>query len=232
MDRRDFLAAVAAMEFAEAAESAYIPERHKAASTAEMHDLIDEFGFASLITAAPSLRVTHIPVLLDRREGPLGRLVGHIARNNPQHAAFDGKHEALVVFQGPHRYISPNWYAQPASAVPTWNFAAVHAAGRPSVITDDARVAGLLERLVQHFEAYESGGKWSFSQLPQSYLKGMRQGIVAFEMPIETLEGKFKLGQERSAADRAGMLTGLRAAKPERSLAEFTEARFRRDGLL
>ena len=218
---------------ADAADSLYIPSQHRVEDLAVMQSLMDEFAFASLITAGPDLRCTHLPILLDKEVGKYGRLVGHVAKNNPQNQLLDGKHSALIVFQGPHRYISPAWYDPAKPAVPTWNFAVVHCSGKPQSFTDDARAAKLLERLVGHFEAYDGDASvWSLSKLPDSYLKGMRGGIVPFEMEIESIEGKFKLGQERTAKDRAGILAGLEKAKPERSLREYTAEHYRRLKLL
>lgn len=213
---------------AEAEESAYIPEHHRVTDRKAIHDFVDEFGFASVITAQPSIRVTHIPVMLERDEGSWGRIVGHVARANPQHRVFDGKHESLILFRGPHRYISPGWYAT-ERAVPTWNFTAVHATGRARLVEDNARLAALLEKLVAKYEAYEKSS-YAFAKLPASYKEGMMKNIVMFEMPIEQVEAKFKLGLERSAADREGFLRGLESAKPERTLLEFTRAEIKRRG--
>jgi transcriptional regulator len=218
MERRNFLAGMAALELTteasvEAADSVYIPDSQKVTDVKALQDLMEEFSFADLITSAGGIRVTHLPVLLDRT-GKFGKLTAHVAKNNPQQALLDGTHEAVLVFHGPHHYISPSWYVPGTNAVPTWNFAVVHATGKPKALNDDARTAAFLERLVG---------------LPESYKKGMRQGIVAFEMEIESLEGKFKLGLDR-AANVPGMLKGLRASKGERSLVEFTEAELKRRG--
>lgn len=223
MERRNFIAGIAALELAEAADTAYIPDRHKVTDARVLADFMREFAFADLITASPKIRVTHIPVMFEQ-EGTTGKIYGHVAKANPQQETFTGSNEAVIVFHGPHAYISPNWYRSPGPAVPTWNFAVVHASGKPRAITDDAQVTTLLDRLVAKFESYQGTG-WDLAKLPESYKKGMRQGIVAFEMEIEALEGKFKLGLERSAADRAGVLEALKTAKAERSLYELTKER-------
>lgn len=213
---------------AEPGESAYIPDHHRVNDRKVIHDFMDEFGFASVITAHPSIRITHIPVLLDREAGSWGRILGHVARANPQQRTFDGKHESLILFRGPHRYISPGWYAT-ERAVPTWNFTAVHASGRAKLVEDNAKLAALLERLVAKYEAYEKSS-YAFDKLPAAYKEGMMKNIVMFEMPVERVEAKFKLGLERSAADREGFLSGLEGAKPERGLLEFTKAEIKRRG--
>ncbi len=212
-ERRDFLLGLSAMlalnEDAAAADTIYIPANHAEKDRAFLLDFIDEFSFAMLITANGGLRVTNVPTLLDR--GPDGKatLWWHIAKSNPQNDAFTGTQECLAVFHGPHSYISPNWY-QTKNAVPTWNFAVVHAQGKPQRINDDNAFAQRLTQLVASNESHYGGGEtWDYAKLPDSYLKGMRQGIVAYEMTIDTLEAKFKLGAERSPADREGVLNGL-----------------------
>jgi transcriptional regulator len=133
-----------------------------------------------------------------------------------------------IVFRGPHGYISPNWY-QSKNAVPTWNFATVHVTGTPHRIESDAELAAGLKRLVgQNESRYGGGGRWSFDELPDSYLKGMRAGVVGYEMAIERVEGKFKLGHERKEEDRAGVLTGLAKSPKERDLPAFTRAYYQR----
>ena len=173
------------------------------------------------MTASTSIRITHIPVLLERTAGQYGTLYGHLSRNNPQSQTLNGRHGAVIVFRGPHSYISPNWYAK-AEAVPTWNFAVVHASGRPKPITDKRQLHDLLARLIKKFEDRYGEGSYDFSALPDSYVSGMLGGIVGFEMSIDSLEGKFKLGQERSEADKAGILQHLEGAKHDRSLRELT----------
>jgi transcriptional regulator len=133
-----------------------------------------------------------------------------------------------VVFHGPHGYISPNWYQTP-NAVPTWNFATVHASGTPMKVDSDDEFAEILSRLVAENEAHYGGGeRWRYEKLPAAYLKGMRQGIVAYRMPIAKFEAKFKLGQERSEADRAGVLAALGEQPAPRGLHAFTEQHYKR----
>ncbi len=237
MKRRQFLSSVttsslAAMEFAEleafgqepeAEGSVYIPNHHRVEDLKTLHDFMDEFGFADVITAAPSIRVTHIPTVLDRKAGKYGKLMGHVSRNNPQRLAFDGKQEAVIVFRGPHRYISPNWFNK-ERMVPTWNFAVVHIAGRPRAIEDKEYLAAFLEKLVAKNESYEKS-QWELSKVPEAYKSGLMGGIVAVEMDIERIEGKFKLGLDAAPADREKLLAGLKTAKFDRNLYEFTAER-------
>src|SRR5262244_3415875 len=147
MKRRDLIAgmALAGMSSAEpqTQESLYIPKAHLVDDRKFLHDFMDEYSFVELVTGAPEIRITHIPVWMDRNRGEYGT----ISRQNPQTAAFDGKQPAVIVFRGPHSYISPTWYAK-TDVVPTWNFAVVHATGRPSAITEKAALHDLLARLI------------------------------------------------------------------------------------
>jgi transcriptional regulator len=225
MNRRDLLSSlVLAAVNAEAQESAppsslYIPNAHRVDDRKLLHDFMEEFAFVDLITAPP-LHITHIPVVFERAVGPFGTIHGHIARNNEQIKAFDGKQEAVIVFRGPHGYISPTCY-QTNPAVPTWNFAVVHATGKLQPVTDPAALHAFLGRLIRKFETYEGTG-YDFSKIPNSYLNPMLANIVGFDMRVELLEGKFKLGQERPEADRQGILKYLQTARPERSLRDLT----------
>lgn len=225
LNRRDLLAGIAlgGMELEgqqHAPESLYIPKPHLVADGNLLHGFMEEFAFVDLVTAAPAVRITHIPVLLDRTKGQYGTIFGHISRQNPQSKTFDGQQTAVIVFRGPHSYISPSWYAK-HEAVPTWNFAVVHASGKLKPIEDRKALHDLLARLIKKFEDGDRTS-YDFAALPESYVNGMIGGIIGFELEIELLEGKFKLGQERSGADREGVLRGLREAKPARSAYQLT----------
>jgi transcriptional regulator len=229
-ERRDFLLTLSALALADGSADAgtlYIPDRHAERDRTLLADFLDEYSFAMVLSVQGGLRVTNVPTLHHPDASGWGRLWWHLAKNNPQNQALDGESECTVVFHGPHAYISPNWY-QSKNAVPTWNFATVHATGKPRRLDDDATAAGL-KRLVDKNEArYGGGSQWSYSQLPESYLRGMRQGIVAYEMTIETVEAKFKLGHERSAADQQGVIDGLTKQRPTRDILELTRSYYQR----
>ncbi|MBW2314979.1 MAG: FMN-binding negative transcriptional regulator [Deltaproteobacteria bacterium] len=180
---------------------------------------IEAWGFATLVSSGVhGLEASHLPLLLDR-EG--NRLLGHMARANPQRDPLDGAAEALAIFHGPHAYVSPSWYAR-APAVPTWNYGAVHVRGRPRALVEDGAVSALLDRMVERHESARTA-PWR-GELPDDFRRGMEKGIVAFEMPIERVEAKFKLGQNRSPEDQQGTLAGLEAEGDAGSaaLAAFT----------
>lgn len=222
MKRRDLVAALALAGMKLEAqqpdpESLYIPKPHLVKDRKLLHDFMDEFAFVDLVTSTPTIRITHIPSMLDRTAGKYGTIRGHISRQNPQSKTFDGQTPAVIVFHGPHSYISPTWYAK-TDVVPTWNFAVVHASGKLNAITDKKALHDLLAKLINKFEK----SSYDFAKLRDDYVYGLMAGIIGFEMEIELIEGKFKLGQERSAADKEALLRNLRSAKPQRSIADFT----------
>ena len=223
-----FLAASSVTEAAAADHTIYIPAKQLETDRQTILDFMDEFSFAMLVTAKGGVQITNVPTLFNRAAEGWGSIWWHIAKGNHQNEVFDGATDCTVVFHGPHGYISPNWYAGKTS-VPTWNFAVVHATGKPQRVNDDEAFARNLARLVAQNEGRYGGGKsWDFSQLPDTYLKGMRGGIVPYEMKIESVEAKFKLGHDRSAGDREGVLKGLKSGKKERTLTELTEAHYAR----
>jgi transcriptional regulator len=230
MNRRNLLLALAAAGLDLKAQdpspgSLYIPKPQLVEDRKLLQGLMDEYAFADLITASPGIRVTHIPTFLNRTAAPYGTVFGHISRQNPQSKVFDGSQPAVIVFRGPHSYISPTWYSKP-EAVPTWNFAVVHATGRPKAITEPKALHALLAQLIAKFEG--PGSAYNFGKLPDSYVNGLMGGIVGFEMQVELLEGKFKLGQERNDADKQAILKGLESARYARSMYEFTAEFYKR----
>ena len=207
--------------------SLYIPKAHLVEDRKFLHDFMEEFAFVDLVTTTPTLRITHIPTLLDRTMGRYGTILAHISAQNPQRVTVDGTHTAVMVFRGPHGYISPSWYAK-QDVVPTWNFSVVHVSGRTKAITDPTETRALLGRLIRKFESRLPDSRYHFDTLPDDYVTTMMKGIAPFTMEIEAIEGKFKLGQERSEGDRQGVLARLRSAPyQERSLSEVTEAFYR-----
>jgi len=202
----------------------YVPESFRVADRDRVERFIAAHGFAVLVSQTDQgLFATHVPLLLERAEaGDL--LLGHMARANPHWRHFDGGAEALAIFQGPHAYVSPTWYAT-APAVPTWNYSVVHAYGRPAAVEDAVRVRSIIDRLVAQYESSRSS-PWSSSDQPPDYIDRLVKSIVGFEIRVDRFEGKFKLGQNRSQEDIAGVLAGLsQEGGPEgAALADFTRA--------
>jgi len=197
----------------------YVPKAFREDDVGRLHGLLRSWSFALLVTHVDGTpTATHLPFVLDESAGPQGRLIGHVARPNPQWRTFDGTRQALAIFSGPHAYVSPTWYAT-TPAVPTWNYAAVHAYGRPRVLEGLEATRDAVARLVDVHDP-----SWRLADQPAEFIAGMLRGIVAFEMPIERLEGKLKLSQNRPAADRPGVVRALRAGgAAERGVADLME---------
>jgi transcriptional regulator len=189
----------------------YIPKHFELTDTKTMHDLMRQFSFATIVSVLDGVPfATHMPVVVRPELGAFGTLRTHIARANPQWESFSiqpgsSDPEILVIFQGDHTYISPTWYETHPS-VPTWNYVTVHAYGRPRIVAEPERVRELLDELIRSYEG-EQG--WNSSGLSAKYMDGMMRGIVAFEIEITRLEGKMKLSQNRSEADRQGVVVAL-----------------------
>ena len=187
----------------------YRPAHFVEDDRATLHALMRRYDFATLITMAGEAPVaTHLPLLLDAERGANGTLLGHVSRANKQWRDFAGA-ESLAIFQGPHAYVSPRWYATTA-LVPTWNYAVVHAYGRPVIVDDAAAKLAVIERLVSVQEAVMPE-PWRVDEVPGDYRDMQLSGIVVFEIEITRLVGKFKMSQDKAPADRAGVIAALEA---------------------
>lgn len=188
----------------------YVPSSFRISDPTTLHAFIRENSFATVVSRGESGApfASHLPILLRRGEAGGAVLVGHMARANPQWRQFESEGEVLVIFQGPHGYISPSWYAS-AQAVPTWNYSAVHAYGVPRLVESGERLTEIVDETVAE---YESGFEqpWK-ADLPKEFRENLLKAIVGFEIPITRLEGKFKLGQNRPEADVVGACAGLEA---------------------
>ena len=187
----------------------YRPRHFDVDDAAVLHRFMREQSFALLVTAPKGVpTASHIPLFLDTDGDGPDRLLGHVAKANTQWRDFDGETEAMAMFWGPHAYVSPSWY-QSEKMVPTWNYVTVHAYGKPRVLAEPKDARDVLARLIDAYES-DATGNWSMDRLEKTYAEKMVNGIVAFEMPIGRLEGKFKLNQKSSATDREGAIRGLR----------------------
>ena len=199
----------------------YIPGHFREDEISAVHEMMRRNSFATLITVAEGIPfATHLPVLLAPEPAPYGMLRGHVARANPQWRHFESGAETLVTFGGPHGYISPNWYETQPS-VPTWNYTAVHAYGRPRAASDKELKASLSDLT----DFYEAGlpNSWNPAELPDDYVEKMTRAIVGFEMRITRLEGKGKLSQNRSETDRRQVITALESSGSPENLALAAE---------
>jgi transcriptional regulator len=182
----------------------------------ELHDLIEDQVFATLVAPGDGsrdpergLQAVHMPFVLERSAGRYGTLAGHVARANPVWRTLAPEREVLVICQGPHCYVSPDWYAS-AGLVPTWNYVAVHCYGRPRRVLDaDAVIVHLRQLSALAEERLLPKRPWTLDKIKPTTLATLIREIVAFRIEITRIEGKRKLNQNRSAADRAGVIRAL-----------------------
>jgi len=179
------------------------------------HELIRNHPLGLIITSGPGgLQANQVPCLVYPAESAHGTLRAHLARGNPQWKELAAVEQCLVVFQGPQRYITPSWYVtkqQTGKVVPTWNYVTVQAWGRPRVIEDAAWLRRQIEDLTDLNEG-RFPEPWKVSDAPESYVQSQIKGIIGIEIPIDRIEGKWKVSQNRPEQDRAGVVAGLRGS--------------------
>jgi transcriptional regulator len=189
--------------------SVYVPGHFAAPDRAAIARLLHDHAFATLVTPVrPEPLVTHLPLICVADCEPHGTLLGHFARANP-HVQRAADAESIAIFHGPHAYVSPSWYADPATAVPTWNYAVVHAHGTLELARDASATRAILDAMIHRFE----GGRdapWQLG-LDRERLDAMVGAIVGFRMKVKRIDAKFKLSQNRSADDRARVVENLDA---------------------
>jgi len=182
----------------------YIPPYYKENDEQKLLDFMQVYNFATLISTNDSnICATHLPFVIEKR-GDKTFLVCHMAKANPQWQVFT-QNEVLVIFQGPHAYISPTHYEKQQN-VPTWNYIAVHATGKATLITEQTQVMALMEKTIHQFEKkfYE---QWK--NLSPEYVNGMLKAITAFEIEVTKLEGKFKLSQNKTKNEQQNIVESL-----------------------
>lgn len=197
-----------------------------------LHEAMRDIAFGTLLThASGEFIVSHLPFELDLQPLPLGILVGHIARSNPQWRQVGAGIPALAILHGPHGYVSPSWYPgkrEDPRQVPTWDYVAIHAHGALRTFDDPDRLYDLLRRLTERNERGRTH-PWKITDAPEDYLREQMRAIIGLELRIEKLEGRYKLSQNRDAADQEGARAGLaQGNERERDLAEAIEAARRR----
>lgn len=189
----------------------YQPPHFREDDRDAQHALIRAHPLGLLVTCGPGgLMANPIPFLVEADEAR-GTLRAHLARANPQWRELEQVAECLVVFQGPQAYVTPSWYAtkrETGKVVPTWNYATVQAWGRPAVTADPDWLRRQIAALTASQEA-ERDAPWAVADAPPDFLAGQIKGIVGLEIPIQRIEGKWKMSQNRPEADRAGVVAGL-----------------------
>jgi transcriptional regulator len=203
----------------------YSPAQFEETRLEVLHELVRAHPLGTLVTlGANGLDANHIPFEIHPEPAPFGTLRAHVARANPVWREFQAHTQVLVVFQGPSAYVTPSWYAtkrETGKVVPTYNYAVVHAYGFMQAIEDRAWLRALVGRLTDRFEASRAE-PWQVSDAPAEFVEQLIGSIVGLEIPLQRLIGKWKMSQNRPAADLTGIVAGLQESSPEvaRSVAE------------
>jgi transcriptional regulator len=188
----------------------YVPFAFEETDQGKLHDFIESHSFGLLVSTRDGAPfATHLPLLLERDTGPHGCLVGHVARANPQWQGLDGQ-EVLVVFSGPHAYVSPSWY-ESENVVPTWNYVAVHAYGTCRLVEDPDALTRILASMVTTYEQ-SMPSPWSLDTGNPYFQKQVR-AVVGFRVEISRLEGKWKLNQNHPQERREKVMRVLERSK-------------------
>ena len=194
----------------------YTPKFNQVTDRGVLIEAMRAYSFAILF--GPNLAATHLPLVV-KDEGEHGGLLGHFAKANPHWGELAGR-ETLVVFPGPHSFVSPALYTEPLS-VPTWNYIAIHAYGVLELIDEAGAKSGLVEELIQIHDG-EYLERWR--AMPEGYRRTMLAGIMGFRIPIARIEGKFKISQNRGPAERENVRRAQAAGScDEQELARWME---------
>ncbi len=192
----------------------YVPAHFAAHDIAQIAAFVEQAGAADLVTFDGTRPVsTLLPMIWERSEDGNGRLLGHVARSNPQWQTAVPDVPALAIFHGPQAYISPSWYQSTKDhgrTVPTWNYTTVHMSGPVRFHRDDEWLRDIVTRLTERYEASRPG-RWWVHEAPEKFIAGQLRAIVGVEMAVQQIEAKDKLSQNRTPQDRAGVIAALRA---------------------
>jgi len=198
----------------------YVPSSFAETDLATLHTFIEQNSFGIVVSQVEGVPfATHLPFLLDRNSGPQGTLIGHMARANPHWQELETQ-TALIVFSGPHAYISPTWY-EAENVVPTWNYTAVHAYGRVRLIHDNDALLKIVQDSIAIYEK-TMPSPWSLDHSEQFVDRLLKQ-IVGFRIEVDKLEGKFKLNQNHPVERREKVIRALRKQGGQDALAELME---------
>ena len=196
----------------------YCPDPFRETERSALQDLMRTHPFATLVSLrGTAVGADHLPFVYHADRGPHGTLCGHVSRSNPLWTHFTDHTEVLVIFRGPDAYITPSWYPRKhtdGKAVPTWNYAVVHAYGIPRAIEDREWLREHVTELTDQHEAREEL-PWQITDAPSDYITRMLTGIIGIEIWVSRLEGKFKVSQNRPRADQLGVANGLQSRETE-----------------
>ena len=192
----------------------YVPRHYAVTDRQQLHDFIKGNGFGIMFSGnGPEPVASHLPFILDESAGEQGTLLSHMAGANRQWRHADGQ-QVLTVFQGPHTYVSPTWYQDPET-VPTWNYVAVHVYGILKVVQDQERIQNILARITDYYEA-SLPQPWQ-AEFTSEYAQQMVKRIVAFEIEIDKMQGKWKLNQNHPEERRRRVVDVLKTMPDDNS---------------
>jgi len=188
----------------------YVPKHFQQNSWSEIRKVIDEHSFATVVSCRDGVPVaTHAPLRLVEPAPGTFVLQGHVARANPHWQVMANEAKTLVIFAGPHTYVSPRWYKH--VNVPTWNYVAVHIYGKPRLVQDADELQTLMSGLVNRYEGHiEEERRYTVEGLPAGYLESQMRGIVGFEISVDEVQASFKLSQNRNQEDHDNVIVELR----------------------
>lgn len=197
----------------------YVPPAFRVTDDAEIDAFVRDHGFGTLVSHGhDGPMATHLPVELSYDADGGRRLQGHLSKANPQWQQLEESREAMVVFLGPHTYISPTWYDRPN--VPTWNYLAVHFYGTTQITVSQGELSSALRTLSEHYEpSTHPPPRFDFDAMPDDLRAADLKGIVGFSMRVKRVDASFKLSQNRDASDRARIVAELRSRGDDASCA-------------
>lgn len=196
----------------------YLPTHFQQDDLTELFDCIEAHPLASVMVVFDGdIEANHIPLELDRSAGAKGMLRGHIAKANPLFRLLENERSVYVIFHADQAYISPNWYEgkqEHHRVVPTWNYRVIHVKGMIRKVDDDKYLRGVLARLTRTHEATQAV-PWKMGDAPNDFIEEQLEKIVAIEIEIDSIVGKFKVSQNRSAADAEKVARALENEHPD-----------------
>ncbi|MBO6622758.1 MAG: FMN-binding negative transcriptional regulator [Balneola sp.] len=186
----------------------YTPSSFKEENPDVLFDLIEEHNFGIIFSQHEDQpEATHLPFLVHRKKGTYGTLIAHFAKANKHWKKLDESKDVLILFQGPHSYISPAWYENRAE-VPTWNYATVHVFGKPKIIEDPVELNKMVKKLT-HFHEGQENTDWKLNEVPKKEYNTDLKAIVGLEIEISKMEGKFKFNQNKSDMDQKSVIAKM-----------------------
>ncbi len=205
----------------------YVPELYAKNDLPVLHEFMRRHGFATLVSQHEGMPfASHLPLMVNSRVGAHGALIGHMARNNPQWQDMAAGAEVLAIFHGPHAYVSGGWYEPNPMAAPTWNYMVVHGYGRARILPREELVEALHGLVDENEKGHAS--PWKL-EMTSALRERALPAIVGFEITLSRIEGKFKLGQNRSERDRRNVIEHLAQSEHGRGVAEWMEMELERE---